>query len=111
MNPSPVQKPTDHKKCIDAVKVKSELVSWLKIFIIAEKNHFFRPKCLRSALALRSCLKFVRIPTQLRIGVMPGTNSSPKSLDAHAWLTWNGIVIFGMVPRLDEYQSFQKGEF
>lgn len=111
MNPLPAPNGTGQQDCDSDVKAEADPGSWLKIFLVAERNHFFRPKCLRSALALRSCLKLVRISVQLCIGVLPRAKSSQNSLDAHAWLTWNGIVIFGMVPRLDEYQLFRKGEF
>ena len=51
--------------------------------------------CLVQAIAAQFILARAGHPSRLHIGLAPGQPNAGLSLDAHAWLEWEGLVLFG----------------
>ena len=60
-----------------------------RIVKIAARHGLWRPKCLAQSLALWWFLRRQKIDGDLRIGVQP----KGERLEAHAWVTFQGVVL------------------
>jgi Transglutaminase-like superfamily len=57
--------------------------------------------CLVEALAAQAMLRRRGYVSTLRFGVRSGKN--PRTIDAHAWLECDGLVVVGAIDALQEY--------
>ena len=77
---------------------------------VAGRRGLFQPNCLQRSLLLWWALRRRGIQADLRIGVRrrPGSASSSRELDFHAWVECNGIVVNDVDHIRDLFATFER---
>lgn len=84
-----------------AAKPPIALALIVKAVAIAGRHTPGKARCLVRALTTQALLNHYRYPHQLHIGVM---KKADCSVEAHAWIEYEGLVIVGGLDNLSEFK-------